>query len=62
MKTVYAVYSQYYPEYKYEPHLESLWTTQELAEKEKERLRPEYDRVYIEEFYLDSEQLNDSDF
>ena len=58
MNKVYAVFTQYYPDHKYEPMLQSLWTTLDKAEKEMLKQKEQSDLAWVEEYYLDSPYLN----
>ncbi len=57
MTKVYGVYHQYRPDWKYEPSMKSIWSTEELAQVEVDRLKklnPD-DDVWIVELNVDEQ-------
>ena len=57
---LWAVYTQFDPTYEYEPNLESLWTTKELARQSAEKQYPKvHDYIWIEEVNVDSEFMSE---
>lgn len=63
-KVVYAVYSQLYPSYEYEPTIESIWSNEDTAKSKAEEIFKSqpigyrfYDDVYVRKLTIDSEDL-----
>ena len=56
MKTIYGVFTQYEPTYKYEEALQSLWETKELAEEAAAK-ETGYDYVSVREVYINTNCL-----
>lgn len=57
----YAIYHQFYPDYKYEASIESIWTDLNLAETELKRLKPKESygsKYWIQEVWLNNEYLH----
>lgn len=57
---LYAVYTQWYPTYEYEPTLESIWTTKHDAIISAEKIAKEtrLDYVWIETLTANQDTLN----
>ena len=60
MKSVYGVYTQYEPTHKYEEHLESVWSTKDLAQLEANSIEmtKHNDWVMVKEIQLDKRYPN----
>jgi hypothetical protein len=54
---MWGVYTQYYPTWKYDETLESIWSSKELADEAVKGMNG-YDYVGVREVYINSECLN----
>jgi hypothetical protein len=55
MTKVYAIYTNYYPTWKYEPQLESIYSNLERAKEAATNYDEDF--VWIEELIIDSDSL-----